>query len=143
VLIICYGNPLRGDDGLGWHAAGMLREALPRADVMNVHQLTPELAEECSQAELAIFVDAAEAGVPGEWRYREVRAKDASGETFTHHVTPAGLLTAAGTLYGRAPRALLYTMTGESFEVSEGLSETIAAALPEMLAAVCRAAGRA
>ena len=29
VLIIGYGNPLRGDDGFGWHAAERLRETAP------------------------------------------------------------------------------------------------------------------
>jgi hypothetical protein len=44
-------------------------------------------------------------------------------------------------LYRLAPAALLFTMAGERFGYCEGLSETVAAALPGMLAAVRRAAG--
>jgi hydrogenase maturation protease len=79
VLIVGYGNPLRGDDGLGWHAAEALRAALPEAEILAVHQLTPELAEDASRAELVIFLDAAETGAPGEWRCREIVAVKVAG----------------------------------------------------------------
>ena len=140
MLIIGYGNPLRGDDGLGWHAAEALR-ALPGADVITTHQLTPELAEEASRTALVIFLDAAETGVPGEWRRREVVETAPTSAAFTHHVTPGSLLAAARLLYGHAPRAVLFTMTGERFDFHEGLSETVAAVLPGMLRAVREAAG--
>jgi hypothetical protein len=71
-----------------------------------------------------------------------VRAEEAAAETFTHHVTPAGIIGAAGVLYGRAPRALLFTMTAESFDVSEALSATVTEALPGM-ARAARDAARA
>ena len=133
VLIIGYGNPLRADDGLGWRAAEQLREAAPPdTEVLTVHQLTPELAEDASRAELVVFIDAGEGGTPGSWKREEI-APDAGGQPFTHHVTPASLVSAAGTLYGRAPRAVLFSMAGESFEFGEGLSPRVAAALPEML----------
>lgn len=133
MLIVGYGNPLRADDGLGWRAAERLREtAPPDTRVLTAHQLTPELAEDASRAELVIFIDAEEGGEPGSWRREEV-VPDAAGQPFTHHVTPASLVAAAADLYGRAPRALLYTMAGESFEFREGLSPRVAAALPEML----------
>lgn len=136
VLIVGYGNPLRGDDGLGWHAAEALRATLPEAEILAVHQLTPELAEDVSRAELVIFLDAAETGVPGGWRCRGVAAEAAGAQAFTHHVTPASLIAASRLLYGHAPPAQLFTMTGELFDYREGLSETVAAALPEMLAAI-------
>lgn len=133
VLIIGYGNPLRGDDGLGWRAAEQLREAAQLdTEVLTVHQLTPELAEDVSRAELVVFIDAGEGGAPGSWKHEEI-APDAGGQPFTHHVTPGSLVSAAGTLYGRAPRAVLYSMAGESFEFGEGLSLSVAAALPKML----------
>ena len=133
MLIIGYGNPLRGDDGFGWRAAEQLREvALPETEVLTVHQLTPELAEDASRAELVVFIDAREGGVPGSWKREEI-APGAGRQPFTHHVTPASLVSAAGTLYGCAPRAVLFTMAGESFEFGEGLSLRVAAALPEML----------
>lgn len=138
-LIIGYGNPLRGDDGLGWHAAGQLRMMkLKDADVLTLHQLTPELAEDASRAELVIFLDASETGTPGEWR-NETVLPEAGPQAFTHHASPAGILSNAGALFGNTPKGLLFTMTGESFDYREGLSATVAARLPEMLAAVVRA----
>ena len=46
-LIIGYGNPLRSDDGFGWHAGRLLAQALAgqEAEVITCHQLTPELAD--------------------------------------------------------------------------------------------------
>jgi hydrogenase maturation protease len=62
ILIIGYGNPLKSDDGLGWHAAQELSRELtpPGVKVIRAHQLTPELAEEASTAELVLFIDARE-----------------------------------------------------------------------------------
>ncbi|HWQ52109.1 MAG TPA: hydrogenase maturation protease [Bryobacteraceae bacterium] len=137
VLIIGYGSPLRGDDGLGWHAAERLRKlALPGTGVLTVHQLTPELAEDMSRAELVVFIDAREGGRPGEWDAEPVSPEAESIQAFTHHVTPGSLLGGARLLYGGKPEGVLFAMTGESFEYREGLSETVAAALPEMLEAI-------
>ena len=55
VLVIGYGNALRTDDGFGWHAAGRLA-ADPRldgAEILQLHQLTPELALDISRAGFA------------------------------------------------------------------------------------------
>lgn len=135
-LIIGYGNPLRGDDGLGPRAADLLGG-------MVLHQLNPELAEPISRAGLVIFIDAAETGRPGEWTCVEVRPAPSAERLFTHHLDPGALLAAARALYGRAPRALLFTMAGESFDLGEELSPAVAAALPELVKAIKAAtAGR-
>jgi Ni,Fe-hydrogenase maturation factor len=55
ILVIGYGNELRGDDAIGqWVARAVA-----------AHQLTPELAEDLAHTDYAVFVDAyrAEAGV--------------------------------------------------------------------------------
>jgi hydrogenase maturation protease len=136
-LVIGYGSPVRGDDGLGWRAADRLRErALPEVEILTVHQLTPELAEDLSRADLAVFIDAREEGLPGEWRAELVAPQTETTQAFTHHVTPASLIHGARLLYGRAPEGVLFTMSGESFDYREGLSEAVAEALPGMLEAV-------
>jgi hydrogenase maturation protease len=70
VLIIGFGNPLRGDDGFGWHAAQRLCERLgsPDVQVIACHQLTPELAEDIGAAERVLFIDAARDLPSGEIR---------------------------------------------------------------------------
>ena len=67
VLILGCGNPLRGDDGVGWHAAERLlkRSAELDATIKSCHQLTPELAEPVSKAERVIFIDARIGQTPG------------------------------------------------------------------------------
>jgi hydrogenase maturation protease len=132
VLIIGYGNPLRGDDGLGYRAA----ERIPGA--IAVHQLTPELMDPISRADRVVFLDASAEGVPGEIRRRAL-VPAASG-AFTHHATPEGLLAGALELYGRCPEATLITVTGASFELSESLSPEVQAALEEILRSVCASA---
>src|SRR5208282_6599133 len=66
-LVIGYGNPLRSDDGFGWHASRLLAEALTGRDVevITCHQLTPELAHPLSQCRRAVFIDADAQGEPG------------------------------------------------------------------------------
>jgi Ni,Fe-hydrogenase maturation factor len=67
VLVVGYGNSLRGDDGAGWHAAARLA-ADPRltgARVLARHQLTPELAAEVATASLVVLVDATTDAPPG------------------------------------------------------------------------------
>jgi hypothetical protein len=59
-LVVGYGNPLRSDDGIGWVIAGRLATD-PRfagTDVLQRHQLTPELALDISRAGLVVLVDA-------------------------------------------------------------------------------------
>jgi hydrogenase maturation protease len=140
ILIIGYGNPLRGDDGLGWHVAGSLRLLLeePRIKVLACHQLTPELAESISKADMAIFVDAASCGEPGSLMCQEVHPQEPASSAFTHHGTPPALLFSAERLYGSAPEAWLFSVPGESFDLAETLSPAVAAAVPRVVEAVCR-----
>jgi hydrogenase maturation protease len=122
VLIIGYGNPLRGDDGFGYRAAGRIPGAIA------VHQLTPELMDPISRADRAIFLDACCKGVPGEIRRRAVEPA-VEAAAFTHRITPESLLAGAQALYGRAPEAILISVCGETFSLSESLSPPVQIAL--------------
>jgi hydrogenase maturation protease len=60
VVVIGYGNTLRGDDGAGPAVAQAIADrALPGVRSLAVPQLTPELAEIVAEANLVVFVDAA------------------------------------------------------------------------------------
>jgi len=128
VLVIGYGNTLRGDDGFGYRAA----ERIPGA--IAVHQLTPELMEPISKADRVLFLDASAEGAPGEVRRRRVVPSE--GGAFTHHSTPEALLAGSLALYGRCPEATLITVTGVNFDVSETLSPSVQTALQEVLRVV-------
>jgi hydrogenase maturation protease len=135
VLVLGYGNPLRGDDGVGWHAAEHLldRSADLDADVTSCHQLMPELAEPVSRAERVIFIDARIGPTPGTVEVCEVAAGTPEYPTFSHLLNPATLLALAQGLYGRAPEAWILTVTGESFAHTDRLSGSVQSSLPELI----------
>ena len=152
ILLIGYGNPLRGDDGVGWRVieeianrqssiANRQRDnpqstphsALRTPQLIAVHQLLPELAEPISETDLVIFVDASVEGEPGAIAVRAIEPEPPQIGAFTHHFDPAGLVGYARDLYGRFPRAYLVTVTAVSLGYGEGLSDTLEAALPDLL----------
>jgi hydrogenase maturation protease len=140
VLIVGYGNPLRSDDALGWHACKLLEREFvcQSAQIIACHQLTPELAEPLSQCRQAVFIDADATGIPGAIRLRTVRAEVPTGLLFTHTCTPSGLLAIALQLYGHMPVAILITVSGQCFELGDTLSPAVVATLPEVVAQACR-----
>jgi hydrogenase maturation protease len=109
VLVVGYGNSLRGDDGVGWHAAGRLA-ADPRlagARVLARHQLTPELAVDVAQASLVVLVDAVAGAEPREILVRRVQPRPPGPATWSHHLDPETLAGLAEALYGEAPPVVL------------------------------------
>lgn len=137
-LIVGYGNPLRGDDGIGQAAARALAQtpAVCGAEVIECHQLLPELAESLAGVALAVFIDAAAGIPPGSIVVAPVQATAAPTAGLVHHVDPGTLLLLSTKLYGRAPRAFLVTVGAGSLALGEGFSEDVAAALPGVIAAV-------
>lgn len=136
VLVIGYGNTLRGDDALGPRAAEHLRPLIFPAEVLACHQLSPELAAQLAEYDAAIFVDAAATGTPGEVRVSHVA--DSHGESsLTHHVSPAALLVLARQLYGRAPRALLVTAVGANFALHAAEDAPLSSAAEDALKKIC------
>jgi len=134
ILIIGYGNTLRGDDGVGCHIADCLSESLtnPDVEILSRHQLTPEMVEPISRADLVIFVDADSEGMPGEYKsYRIVPAGDMS--SFTHQTNPASLLAASKELYGTYPDAMMFSVVGNCFDYGEVLSTAVANAVPQVI----------
>jgi len=135
VLLIAYGNPLRGDDGLAWQVSELLagRFSPTELKIVCCHQLAPELADDLSCSDAVIFVDAASPesrfGIPGEIRVVEIHATE-SLQPVTHHFAPAALLAMAASLYGATPKSFLVTVTGQNFEHEEALSAAVKAALP-------------
>ena len=134
LLVLAYGNPLRGDDGVAWHIAQELGKTLhdPSTEIAIHHQLTPELAERVSRAEVVIFLDAVAGNLPGFISLESVDAAPSDTVTWTHVLTPASLLALSRALYRKAPaRALLLTVGGGSFEFADDLSDPVRRAIPE------------
>jgi hydrogenase maturation protease len=130
-LVIGYGNPLRGDDGLGWHAVERLGEMVFQGvEVLACHQLTPELAQPIGEAELVLFIDASVEGEPGTLVCKPVELTTLPPSSLTHEVHPAALLALAQALYGTCPRAFLFSITGDSFNYTDTLSPMVDQMLP-------------
>lgn len=133
VLVLGYGNPLRCDDGLGWQVAVQLFRAntSPDVEVLPCHQLTPELAEPVSRAEVVLFVDCRRGGSPGEFSCEEL-CPESGPVPFTHHLSPTALLDLSSELYGACPKAYLVSICGECFEAGESLSSSVEQKLPAL-----------
>lgn len=141
ILVIGYGNPLRCDDGLGWHVANLLEDCLKQREmqhhihILRDHQLQPEMAEPISQAIHVLFVDASIGDTPGTIACSSVHPDDSVPDMgiFSHQLTPAGVLAWALAFYGRCPAATVVSVVGASFAYSESLSPTVDAVLPDVV----------
>jgi hydrogenase maturation protease len=122
VLVIGYGNRLRGDDGMGPRVAeAIAARGRPGVRVLTPRQLVPELAADLAGARLAVFVDAragaADAGVAA-----VAVGPGASHDWTTHAAAPPALLALTFSVFGRAPAAWWVTVPGWDFGLREGLS---------------------
>jgi len=138
VLIVAYGNPLRSDDGIAWRAADSLDKKFPPSEVeiLRVHQLAPELAENASRSDSVIFIDAASvpSSLPGEIRAEEVCPTLCAGPSrFSHVQTPQDVIALAERLYAARPKSFIVTVAGASFDHGESLSPSAEAALPILI----------
>jgi hydrogenase maturation protease len=136
VLIIGFGNPLRGDDSVGWRAAEELEHKLSGrgVEVITRHQLTPELADTVSRSTVVFFLDA-RCGVPGTAACSRVRPQ-APTEAFSHQLSPGAVLGLAQELYGQTPVAFTFSIFGECFDAGEALSPQVTKNLPDLVARV-------
>ncbi len=129
-LWIGFGNPLRGDDGIGSRAAQILAsEGLPARACF---QPLPELAVEIAAARRVVFLDADLGLAPGVVRLGTLAPAPVA--PWSHRLDPAGLLSLAG-LFGREPiEAWMLGIGIRDVGAGEGLSASVAAGLDELLA---------
>ncbi|WP_420413575.1 hydrogenase maturation protease [Roseibium sp.] len=122
MLLIGYGNPGRGDDGLGpAFSETMAAKGLPSWEIDTDYQLVAEHAFDVSQHDLVVFADA-EIGASFPYSFREIKpgAPEVLG---SHSLVPETVLALCQTLYGAEPRAYLLGISGKDFgEIKEGLS---------------------
>lgn len=124
VLIIGYGNTLRGDDGVGprvVEAVGNLR--LPGVRTLICALLTPELADPISRAETVIFVDAA-VDAPKEVQWRKLEP-NATSQLMAHAADPRTMLALARDVFGRAPEAWWLTIPADDLGFREEFSPRV------------------
>jgi hydrogenase maturation protease len=133
ILVIGYGNPLRGDDSFGHRAVEALKSEVRGSEVefVDCQQLTPELAEQVSKADLVLFVDADMDGVAGTIHSHRIEPSGGKQiDSLVHHLDPCALLALSKALYKKAPESMLMTVTGECFGYGSQLSTEVKKALP-------------
>lgn len=129
VLIIGYGNPGRGDDGLGPALAAAIGEmTLPGVTVESDYQLTVDHTPLIAAHDLVVFADAA-IGLADPWRLGPLDA-DPGATLGSHSLNPSAALHLTQLLFGKAPPAWVLAISGTEFgEVKEGLGPTARANL--------------
>ncbi len=123
-LLIGYGNPGRGDDGLGpAFAQSITDRVLPGLTVEIDFQLTADHALMLSDYPLVIFADADLTGA-APFSFQDITGTT-SDTLGSHSVTPQGALGLARLLFGATPEAHVLGIPGASFgKIEEGLSAT-------------------
>lgn len=135
-LVICLGNPLRGDDGFGPAVgARLVAQGVPEERLRIVAGLLPELAADVAAADAVLFVDASADLAPGEVRVSPVTIAGV-GARWTHVLSPADLLALAAAVYGRVPPARLLGVGGRAWDVGAPLSAEVEARVTDVVAMI-------
>ncbi len=117
ILLIGYGNPARGDDGLGPAlAAGAARLGIPGLHVETPFQLSVEDALLVAEHEEVIFADATLDG-PEPFSFLPQEGEEGRETFTTHSVQPGSLVALAEELFSSRPRAWVLGIRGYEFEM--------------------------
>jgi len=142
VLLYGIGNDLRGDDGAGVRVAHAL-EGRVAWRVRALHGLTPELADELADADIALFVDA-DADLTLErptWRRHPSGSPAGSAVPLMGHALDVpGLLRLTAWLFDRTPAAATLSLPARSFDLGETLSAPAEAGVAAAIHALTRLA---
>ncbi len=123
ILVIGFGNPGRGDDGLGTALAERLEALhLPGVTVESDYQLSVEHASLAAEHEIVVFVDAAlDAGEP--FYLRPLTAAPSPPGFTSHGISPAKVLYLANACYAASPAGYVLGIRAHDVEAfREGLS---------------------
>ena len=123
ILVIGFGNPGRGDDGLGPALAERLGALhLPGVTVESDYQLSVEHASLAAEHEIVVFADAAlDAAEP--FYFRSVTAARSQPSFTSHGISPAEVLHLAGACYEAHPAGYLLGIRAHETEAfREGLT---------------------
>ena len=152
LLVIGYGNTLRGDDGVGPRVAEAIEKLnLPGVRTLVCQQLSPEHAEPIARAGRVVFVDAElvagytlqAAGLesstcnlqPATCNYRGVQWRKLepgeSSQLMAHAADPRTMLALARDVFGRAPQAWWLTIPAVKLDFAETLSPAAQRGLAE------------
>ena len=124
ILLYGYGNPGRGDDGLGPALAAAVEEmGLPGIEVDVNYQLTVEDAAALGDYRAVIFADASLEGPAPFWFARVDAAGTGRLGWTSHSVSPVEVVALARDMFGSEAPAYTLGIRGYAFgDLDEGLS---------------------
>ena len=129
ILVVGYGNTLRGDDGIGQIIADKIEELkIPNVETLALHQLTPDLAGSCSEYRGIIFIDASEDVSQNEVQVFDLSPAEEAAQ-IEHAMTPQNLLRLSKDLYSAFPPSFCIVIPARKFEFSEELSPVTKASI--------------
>jgi hydrogenase maturation protease len=124
ILVIGYGNTLRGDDGVGYQIGETIADwQIPQVRSIAIHQLLPELAIAMADVDIVVFIDAIASINSLTQNINITPLPPDSDVTFsTHIITPQLLLSLTQRLYSKTPDAYLLTIPAIDFTLGNTLS---------------------
>lgn len=135
VAIVCIGNVLMRDDGLGVRVAELLRDRNLPADIYELGTLGIQILNYIEGYDLAIVVDVARGGgKPGEiyvFDFEEVEFKDKNLVSL-HDVGLVEALRFLGFKY-RLPKIKFVCVEPETVDFGIGLSKAVEDAIPKVI----------
>ena len=142
-LLVCLGNPLAGDDGVGWNIyKALVRKCLPPAvRVVHLGLAGLELVDLFDAEDFCVLVDAARTGdAPGTVKIRHPpRISEATCAVSAHDIGFAEALAISQALFpAKSPlRCRLVTVEGACFdELCPTLTPIVKASIPKAVSAV-------
>lgn len=122
-IIIGIGNSGRQDDGLGWLFLDFLREKkFVHLDLEYRYQLQIEDAELISNYQTVIFVDAVKNELKEGFYLKGCKPSSKYGFS-THELAPETILYLTENLYNHRPKAFIFGILGDQWNLETGLSE--------------------
>ena len=124
-LIVGIGNPGRQDDGLGWAFLDSLGDSGSGEFALEYrYQLQIEDAELISRFETVVFVDADRFTHPDGFEFSRIGSTRAVYSFSSHVLAPETVIELARTLYRRSPDCFILSISGSSFDLEIGLTES-------------------
>lgn len=123
ILIIGYGNTLRNDDGAGPFVAGELnRKYGNKINIIETHQLLPEIAENISKHKIIIFIDAFISDKNYEVIVEKIELQN-NYFSFSHIYSAETLMSISKELYNTNAEAYIIKIPAVDFNFGDKLSE--------------------
>lgn len=145
LVVIGFGNRLRGDDGAGLVVAEHLRGRLPAATVLELETVPLDLFTRWTAESEVVLVDAALGGsAPGTVHRFDAREEPLPAELFRLSTHAGGLAEAvelARALSCLPARLVVFAIEGATFEHGARISEAVARAVLRVASCVSAECG--